>query len=49
MATATGDEDSTANIDSQATVNTTPDTIRPRRDPNSPAITLPTGVSIPGG
>jgi penicillin-binding protein 1A len=49
VATATGDEDSTANIDSQATVNTTPDTIRPRRDPNSPTITLPPGVTIPGG
>ncbi len=47
-ATTDGDANSTANIDSTATVNTTPDTIR-RRDPNSVTITLPPGVTLPGG
>ncbi|HEX7276236.1 MAG TPA: transglycosylase domain-containing protein, partial [Acidimicrobiales bacterium] len=49
-ATTNGDNSSTANVDSQATVDTTPEPqIRPRRDPNAPIITLPPGVTIPGG
>ncbi len=48
-ATTSGDEASTANVDSQATVNTTPNAVKPRKDTPAPTFTLPPGVTLPGG